>query len=239
MSAEEGSGLRALEVAVRALQSGRVRLAVVGAVDLPGDPRTALPTQCERPFSAQATPRPFDRRADGPVIGEGAAALVLKTLADARRDGDRVVALVRGLGGASGGAAHDLLPTPRAYAEALRKACREADVEPRRIGYLDAHASAVPAEDRLESTALRAVFGRDLPVLGSAKADVGHAGAAAALAGVVKAALALHHGARTSVRPPPAAGLRRRQALRGLRRTDALMSPSPALGTAGQGAGVT
>ena len=79
--------------------------ASVGAVDLAGDVRAVLATHAVRHYSASGRARPFDAGADGTVVGEGAAALVLKRLADAERDGDRVYAVIRGFGGASGRAA--------------------------------------------------------------------------------------------------------------------------------------
>ena len=99
---EETSGIRALEVAIRALQSGEIDTALAGAVDLNGDIRSLAATHLIRPWSQKGTARPFDSDADGAVPGEGAAAVVLKRLEDARRDGDRVYAVIRGFGVAGG-----------------------------------------------------------------------------------------------------------------------------------------
>ncbi|MCW8133015.1 MAG: type I polyketide synthase, partial [Planctomycetota bacterium] len=129
--------------------------------------------------------------------GEGAAALVLKRLDDAVRDGDRVYAVVRGLGAATGGRAEAPVPDERAYREALDRALREAGVALHALGYLEAHGSAVPAEDRMELRALAESTELSMRhrscALGSVKSDVGHAGAASGLASFVKACLCLYH----------------------------------------------
>ncbi|HZY84853.1 MAG TPA: beta-ketoacyl synthase N-terminal-like domain-containing protein, partial [Gemmataceae bacterium] len=194
VSAEEGSGLRALEVAVRALQRGELDVALVGAVDLAGDIRAVLASHRQRPFSPTGRACPFDARADGTITGEGAAAVVLKRLDDVR-DGEVVYAVIRGVGVAAGGAPAGLLPDEGAYRLALERAYQEAETDPASVAYVEAHGSGHPAEDALEARALSGFFGPHsaarLLALGSAKADVGHAGAAAGLASLVKACLAL------------------------------------------------
>jgi acyl transferase domain-containing protein/3-hydroxymyristoyl/3-hydroxydecanoyl-(acyl carrier protein) dehydratase len=183
LSSEESSGLRALEAAVRALQKGEIDQAIVGAVDLAGDVRAVLAAHRHRPFSASGRVRPFDVDADGTLPGEGAAAVVLKRLTDAVRDGDTIHAVIRGIGVAA------------AYESALERAYTEAGIDPASLAYLEAHGSGDPEEDRSEAQALTSFFGsRRGPqpfVLGSAKADIGHAGAAAGFASFIKACLCL------------------------------------------------
>ncbi|MCK6482158.1 MAG: acyltransferase domain-containing protein, partial [Planctomycetes bacterium] len=197
---EEASGLRALEEAVRALRGGEVDRALVGAVDLAGDPRALAGSASLQPFSPSGLARPFDAGADGPVPGEGAAAVVLKRLEDALRDGDRIHCLVRGTGAAGGGAPG--APDPAAVVRAFERAYADAGVDPGTVGYLEAHGSGAPAEDAAEARAMASFFGRAANrapfCVGSAKADLGHAGAAAGLASLVKAALCL----RQEVLPP-------------------------------------
>ncbi|MCZ6783331.1 MAG: beta-ketoacyl synthase N-terminal-like domain-containing protein, partial [Proteobacteria bacterium] len=196
ISSEETSGMRALEVGIRALQEGELDSCLVGAVDLAGDVRAVLATHAVRHYSARGRARPFDADADGAVVGEGAAALVLKRLEDAQRDGDRVYAVIRGFGGASGGAAQRPMPTADGYTRALTRAYEEADLDPSLVGYVETHGSGNPVEDQIETEALCSFFAprHAAPVrhLGCVKADVGHAGAAAALASVVKTALCLY-----------------------------------------------
>ncbi len=196
VSAEENSGLKALEAAVRALQRGEVDAALASAADLGGEARALAGSHALKPFSPTGHPRSFDATADGAVPGEGAATVVLKRLDDALRDGDRIYAVIRGLGTASGGGADALVPTPEACVEALRRAYDDAKVDPSTVGLLECHASGDAGEDRSEAAALVDFFGTaeaELPLaLSSSKSVIGHAGAAAGLAGLVKAALALY-----------------------------------------------
>jgi acyl transferase domain-containing protein/3-hydroxymyristoyl/3-hydroxydecanoyl-(acyl carrier protein) dehydratase len=197
VNAEEASGLRGLELAIGALQRGEIDEALVAAVDLAGDVRATLAAHSRRPFSASGTPRPFDTAADGPVPGEGAAVVVLKRLADALADGDRVYAVIRGVGVAGGAADAD-----EVYRLAMQRAYDKAGVDPASVEYLEGHGSCHPEEDAAEARAVVAFYGpRDAAIplqLASAKGDVGHAGAAAGLASFVKACLSL----RRQVLPP-------------------------------------
>jgi acyl transferase domain-containing protein/3-hydroxymyristoyl/3-hydroxydecanoyl-(acyl carrier protein) dehydratase len=196
VSAEENSGLKALEAAVRALQRGEVDGAIASAADLAGEARALAGAHALKPFSPDGRPRPFDATADGSTPGEGAATVVLKRLDDALRDGDRVYAVIKGLGSASGGGADALVPTPEACVEALRRAYDDAKVDPSTVGLLECHGSGDAKEDRCEASAMVDFFGTaqaDLPLaLSSSKTVIGHAGAAAGLAGLVKTALALY-----------------------------------------------
>ncbi|HEY6837947.1 MAG TPA: beta-ketoacyl synthase N-terminal-like domain-containing protein, partial [Geobacteraceae bacterium] len=193
VSAEEGSGLRAVEVAVRMLRSGLLHQAVVGAVDFATDIRAILGTHARRPFSPTGRCLPFDRGADGTLVGEGGAAVVLKRLADAKRDGDRIYAVIRGVGSAGGGS--DMLPARDVYRLALERAYGEAAVSPATVGYVELHGSGTPAEDAVEAVSVAELFAgeRSIPcVIGSAKGAIGHAGAAAGLASLVTGCLALY-----------------------------------------------
>ncbi len=180
LSAEEDSGLRALETAARALQSGRIDRALVGAVDLAGDIR-ALQAAAEL--------------GDAPVVGEGAAAVVLKRLEDARRDGDRVYAVVRGVASATPETGTTLPEeSTTTLAAALRRACAEAGIAPQQLAALDQHgASCAPLFAELAP--LTELYGKEeaTPLFTSTAATLGHCGAAAGLAALVRGALALHH----------------------------------------------
>ncbi|MCX5791271.1 MAG: beta-ketoacyl synthase N-terminal-like domain-containing protein, partial [Elusimicrobia bacterium] len=176
------------------LRAGELDTVIVGAVSIDGDPRAISVPEQGRPYSEQA--RPFDTSAAGTVPGEGAAALILKRLDDAIRDGDRVYAVIKGLGFASGGGVDKTAPAPAAYATALREAYSEAQVDPSTIGYLETHGSGIPAEDAAEAEALTDFYGISSAqlccALGAVKPVIGHTGAACGLAGVVKTALALY-----------------------------------------------
>ncbi|OGA48742.1 MAG: hypothetical protein A3G25_13125 [Betaproteobacteria bacterium RIFCSPLOWO2_12_FULL_63_13] len=192
---EDTSGLRAVEVAARALRRGELDVALAGAVDLNGDLRTLLASDAVRPYSRAGSARPFDADADGAVPGEGAACIVLKRLADAQRDGDRIYALIRGVGAAqaSGGSAN--MSEPTAYEQALARAYSDAGVAPSGVQFVESHGSGSPEEDAAEARALTAFFGRGSNAcnVGSVKADVGHTGAASGLVSLVKASLCLYH----------------------------------------------
>ncbi|MFI1797993.1 beta-ketoacyl synthase N-terminal-like domain-containing protein [Streptomyces sp. NPDC020379] len=144
--------------------------------------------------------RPFHRDADGVLMGEGTAVVVLKRLADAVRDGDRVYAVVRGTGVAGDGRAAALVnPDPDGQTRAVRQAWAAAGLDPAApgsIGLLEAHGTGTPNGDAAEMTTLRRVFGparEPDAVIGSVKSMIGHTMPAAGAAGLVKAALALHH----------------------------------------------
>jgi PfaB family protein len=211
ISSEESSGIRALETAFRLLHTGEINRALVGAVDLAGDLRSVMGHHSRRPFSRSGRTMPFDRSADGSIIGEGAAAVVLKRLDDAERDGDRIYAVIRGIGSAGG---NMLVPGEAAYLSALERAYDDAGVEPDSIGFLEAHGSGYPEEDQTEATALAAFFnppqiedpprnqfnnGSDAPAvshrrcaIASVKGDIGHSGAASGMASFVRSCLALY-----------------------------------------------
>ncbi len=146
--------------------------------------------------------RPFHRGADGVLIGEGTGVVVLKRLADAERDGDRVYAVITGTGVASDGRTASLVnPDTGGQVRAIRQAWLAAGTdpaEPGSIGLLEAHGTATPAGDTAELATLAEVFGpasaTDRPVIGSVKSMIGHTMPAAGVAALVKAALAVHHG---------------------------------------------
>src|SRR6185503_11868787 len=142
--------------------------------------------------------RPFHPEADGTLLGEGAGVVVLKRHEDAVRDGDRVYAVIRGLGTSSDGKAMGIL-APRLEGEelAMRRAYESSGINPGSIGLVEAHGTGTPVGDATEIEALRRVFGdgdrRPRLPMGSVKSMIGHCIPAAAAAGLIKTALALHH----------------------------------------------
>ena len=207
VSSEESSGINALKTGVRMLQNGLIDTALVGAVEMTGDVRSLLCRNGLRPFSTAGKASPFDADADGAVMGEGAGAVVLKRLEDALRDKDRIYCVIKGIGAATGGKPQDLLPDAPSYVSSMKKACHEADCVPDHIGYVETHGSGFPPEDKMEVEALGSFFRRRdehsgsetlapparQNALGSAKAVLGHTGAASSLASFMKAALCLYH----------------------------------------------
>jgi PfaB family protein len=180
VSSEETSGLRALDVAVKLLRKGEVDEAVVGAVDFPTDVRAVLSAQRLNQASPSGPTCPSERDSAAAVYADGAAALVVKRLDDALRDGDRVYAVIRGVGAWRAGGIENELPEGEAA-----------------VGYLDLSARAHNERSRGASRASPAPDPSGCAI-GSARGDLGHAGAASALASLVKAILCLGE----SVLPP-------------------------------------
>ncbi|WP_433448996.1 beta-ketoacyl synthase N-terminal-like domain-containing protein [Streptomyces sp. CA-142005] len=196
------SSLVAVDQAVTELTTGRCDLVLAGGVHHCHDITLWSVFAQLRALSPSQRIRPFHRQADGILIGEGTGVVVLKRLADAERDGDRVYAVIRGTGVAGDGRTAGLAaPDPGGQARAVRQAWRAAGLDPAApdsLGLLEAHGTATPAGDTAELATLAEVFGPAegqglRPVLGSVKSMIGHIMPAAGVAGLVKAALALHH----------------------------------------------
>ncbi|MGN6692901.1 MAG: 4'-phosphopantetheinyl transferase superfamily protein, partial [Aquihabitans sp.] len=153
-----------------------------------------------RALSPTEVIRPFSRNADGILVGEGTGLFVLKRVADAERDGDRIYAVIRGTGVASDGAGASLMnPRPEGQVLAVEQAWAASGLDPATVGLIEAHGTATPVGDRTELETLRAVFGADdgsrpRAGLGSVKSMIGHAMPAAGAAGLAKTALAIFHG---------------------------------------------
>ncbi|HEY0535265.1 MAG TPA: SDR family NAD(P)-dependent oxidoreductase, partial [Actinoplanes sp.] len=198
------SSLAALDAACKELSSGGSDLMICGGADLHNGVNDYLMFTSAHALSPTGRCRTFDADGDGIALGEGVAALVLKRLADAERDGDRVYAVVKGVGGASDGRALGLTaPRPEGQRAALDRAYAMAGVSPRDIGLVEAHGTGTVVGDRTELTTLTRMFTEagaapGSCAIGSVKSQIGHTKCAAGLAGVIKAALALH----TGVKPP-------------------------------------
>ncbi|XRQ13380.1 SDR family NAD(P)-dependent oxidoreductase [Actinomadura welshii] len=196
VDAAGAASLAALDAACKDLAAGVSDMALCGAADLgTGVQDYLLLAPALSPSGRSAA---FDSAADGIVPGEGAACVVLKRLADAERDGDRVYAVVKSVAASSDGRSLGLT-TPRADGQrlALERACERAGVSPASIGLVEANGTGAADEDRTELTALAAAFTGAAPggvTLGSVKAQIGHTGRAAGLAGLIKTAYALHTG---------------------------------------------
>ncbi|NKQ57889.1 acyltransferase domain-containing protein [Amycolatopsis sp. K13G38] len=194
------SSLVAVDQAIGELASGRCDVMLAGGVHHCHDVTFWSVFSRLRALSARQQIRPFDRRADGILIGEGTGVVVLKRLADARRDGDRIYAIIRGSGVSSDGRGASLVnPDPQGQILAVRRAWEAAGLdpaEPDSVGLLEAHGTATPAGDEAELTTLRHVFGEggERAVIGSVKSMIGHTMPAAGIAALVKAALAVYHG---------------------------------------------
>jgi acyl transferase domain-containing protein/NAD(P)H-dependent flavin oxidoreductase YrpB (nitropropane dioxygenase family)/NADP-dependent 3-hydroxy acid dehydrogenase YdfG len=200
------SALAALEVACLQLRAGAADMVLAGGADIHNGIQDYLLFASVGALSPSGHCKPFDASADGISLGEGVACLVLKRLADAERDGDRIYAVVAGVGSASDGKSLGLTaPRPEGQRRALDRAYAQAGVSPADVGLIEAHGTGTVVGDRTELTVLTELF-RDAGAgvggcaLGSVKSQIGHTKCTAGLAGLIKAALAVHNG----VLPPTA-----------------------------------
>ncbi|HXV93542.1 MAG TPA: beta-ketoacyl synthase N-terminal-like domain-containing protein, partial [Pseudonocardia sp.] len=193
------SSLVALHQAVLQLRAREADAAVVAAANLILTPSKSRSFARNGMLSPRGTCRAFDEGADGYVRGEGAAALVLKRLDDARRDGDPVLAVIRGVAVNHTGASTGFLTAPsrRAQTSVVRSAMDAAGVPPSGVGYVEAHGTGTRLGDLVELEALRDALAAAAPgsvPVGSVKSNVGHLEPAAGLAGLIKTILALQAG---------------------------------------------
>ncbi|MFE0461088.1 type I polyketide synthase, partial [Kitasatospora sp. NPDC058965] len=195
------SSLVAVHHAVRSLQSGESDTALAGGVNLLLSPVVTLAFRRAGALAADGRCKPFAAGADGMVRSEGCGVVVLKRLADAERDGDRVLAVVRATAVNSDGRSNGLLaPNPQAQLALLAEVHQQHGDGPR-LDYVEAHGTGTPLGDPIEAralgTALGLPAGRDPEqplLLGSVKSNLGHLEAAAGVTGLIKTVLALHHG---------------------------------------------
>ena len=193
------SSLVAVDQACRDLASARIDLAICGGVHVAHDV-TFWSVFCQLgALSRSQRIRPFDRHADGLLLGEGLGLVVLKRLSDAERDSDRIYAVIRGVGTSSDGKTAGLMaPSVDGQLLACERAWRAASLEPTSVDLVEAHGTATAAGDEAELLTLQRVFGGTAggrrAVLGSVKSMIGHTMPAAGAAGLIKAALAVHHG---------------------------------------------
>ena len=194
-----GSSLAALHAGVRELEMGTSDTVVVLGADTVQNPYTYMAFSKTHAFSPRGRCSTFDEAADGIVISEGVAAVILKRLDDAQRDGDRIYAVIKGIGASSDGRDKGLTaPRPEGQLRALRRAYSKANISPARVEFVEAHGTGTAVGDRTEVASLTQVLreAEALPrscVIGSVKSMIGHTKCAAGLAGLVNAALALHH----------------------------------------------
>jgi amino acid adenylation domain-containing protein len=184
--------------AVQSLRSSQCDLALAGGVSLTLPTNTGHLYQEGSMLSMDGSTRTFDINATGTVFSDGAGVVVLKRLADAERDGDRIYAVIRGIGVNNDGAnkASFTAPSVDGQAAVIRMAQADAGIHPRSISYLEAHGTATPLGDPIEVEALRQVFEsatseKQFCGIGSVKSNIGHTVIAAGAAGVIKTALAL------------------------------------------------
>lgn len=191
------SSFAALDFAVKSLRSGEHDLVVCGGADQTMEAFSYVSFAKVGALSPKSC-RPFDRDADGLIMGEGAGVFLLRRLEDAIRDGDQILAVIRGIGSSSDGAGEGITaPNEDSQEIALRRAYEDTEVSPAFIGLIEAHGTGTQRGDVAEINVLNKVYsGYDLSprsvAIGSVKSQIGHLKAAAGAAGLIKTVLALH-----------------------------------------------
>ena len=191
------SSLAAVEIAANQLERGQIDLAITGGVDALNDIVMFMCFGQTGALSSSGDARPFSADADGTVLGEGLGLVALKRLDDAERHGDRIYAVLRGIGSSSDGRAKSIYaPRPEGQALAISRAYDEAGYSPSSVELVEAHGTGTVAGDLAELTSTGRVFSeagakRAGVAIGSVKAQIGHTKAAAGVAGLIKVILSI------------------------------------------------
>ena len=194
------SSLVAVHLAVQSLRSRQCDAALAAGVNVILSPVTTIALSKSQMMAPDGRCKTFSARADGFVRGEGCGVVVLKRLADAQRDGDRIVGVIRGSAVNQDGRSNGLTaPNGPSQEAVLAAALADAGVAPAEIGYVEAHGTGTRLGDPIEVQALGAVLGRGRTAdgrlrIGSVKTNIGHLESAAGIAGLIKAVLVLEHG---------------------------------------------
>ena len=193
------SSLSAVHLAVLELLSGSSDMVITGGVDMLNDIFMHMCFAKTGVLSPTGDIRPFSKDADGTVLGEGVGLFVLKRLEDARRDGNKIYAVIKGMGSSSDGKSQSIYaPRAEGQLKALQKAYTDAGIDPATVGLFEAHGTGTRVGDAVEFKALNQLLenadkNETRCALGSVKSMIGHTKAAAGAAGLMKSVLALHH----------------------------------------------
>ena len=194
-----GSSLAAVYACIRELQVGTSDVAIALGADTVQTPYAYMAFSKTHALSPKGRCRPFDAAADGIVLSEGVGAVILKRLADAERDGDRIYGVIKGMGASSDGRDKGLTaPRLEGQLRSLRRAYAQAGISPGQVGLIEAHGTGTVVGDQTEAQALiqlmrEAQAGPQSCAVGSVKSMIGHTKCAAGIAGLIKTTLALHH----------------------------------------------
>jgi len=193
------SSMSAIHLALMELISGKSDMVITGGVDTLNDIFMYMCFSKTHILSPTGDARPFSKDADGTVLGEGVGLLVLKRLEEAKKDGDRIYAVIKALGTSSDGRSQSIYaPKPEGQAKSLQTAYKNSDVDPASIRLIEAHGTGTVVGDMVEFKALNQVFSKSCDngntcALGSVKSMIGHTKAAAGAAGLIKSALSLYN----------------------------------------------
>ena len=190
------SSMSAIHLALLELTSGRSDMVVSGGVDALNDIFMHTCFAKTMILSPTGNAKPFSKDADGTILGEGLGLLVLKRLDDAQRDGDRIYAVIKGLGSSSDGKSQSIYaPRKEGQIKAIRKAYDMAGISSKTIELIEAHGTGTRVGDAVEFNGLKEIFADHdgQCAIGSVKSMIGHTKAAAGAAGLVKTVLSLYH----------------------------------------------
>ncbi|MFE8598038.1 amino acid adenylation domain-containing protein [Archangium violaceum] len=193
------TSLVSVSAACEALLNGSCDMALAGGVALKVPHKVGYLFEEGSIFSGDGHCRPFDSRASGTIPGSGAGVVVLKRLSQARADGDRILAVIKGTAVNNDGhrKVGFMAPGVRGQTDVVRGALQRAGVDPRTISYIETHGTGTALGDPIEVAALTQVFGEQATPrscgLGSVKSNIGHLDSAAGIAGLIKVVLALQH----------------------------------------------
>ncbi len=202
LDASCAASLVAIHLACQNLRNREAPLALVGGVNLMLSPSTMVAMSKFGGLAPDGQCKTFDAAANGYARGEGAGLLVLKRIGDARRDGNRIYAVILGSALATGSGQEGIAaPSQAVQAKMLQKAYEAARLDPSQVQYVEAHGTGTALGDPIEVSALADVLchrrAKDFPLrIGSVKTNIGHLEPAAGMAGIIKTALCLHHAAR-------------------------------------------
>ena len=193
------TSLLAIAQAVESIRNGQTDIAVAGGASITSPLKSGHLYQEGAMLSKDGHCRSFDANATGTVFSDGAGVVLLKGIEAAKKDGDTIYAVIKGVGinNDGGGKGSFTAPSSEGQAHAIAMAIRDAAIDPSTIGYIETHGTATPLGDPIEIEGLKMAFG-DQPLnqfcaIGSVKSNMGHLTAAAGVTGLIKTALAIHH----------------------------------------------
>jgi polyketide-type polyunsaturated fatty acid synthase PfaA len=193
------SSMSAIHLAVMELISGHSDMVITGGVDMLNDIFMHMCFSKTMVLSPTGDVRPFSKNADGTVLGEGIGIFVLKRLKDAEKDGNRIYAVIKGVGTSSDGKSQSIYaPRAEGQTKALQTAYHQAGIDPTTVELIEAHGTGTIVGDEVEFQALNSFFGTSDKsdkrcAIGSVKSMIGHTKAAAGAAGLMKAALSIYN----------------------------------------------